>query len=653
MHKSLGIGIALLVSCSEYDFLSKTDEVPGTDTASRVDNEDPPEEEVPPEEDPPVDPPEEDPPEDTAETPSPDTGPLPDCLDWLPSTPIEPTVDEDCLREPLVGSFTPVVEWQWTINPHHGGYDDIMAAPAIGNLNDDNGDGRVDDDDVPDIVFANFSGGAYSSAGTITAISGDGSGTLWSVYEAGGHGFYASSGIAIGDLEADGQIEVCASGTSMGVVCLNGEDGSFRWAAGDEIHGYGCPAIADLEGDGRAEVIFGRQVFDHTGATVFVGTEGWGGSHYMSFAVDWDGDPELEVIAGRTVYDPDGSIVWSDPADNGAAAVGDFNMDGRPDLVRVSSGVVLVNLNDGTPLWTAAISGGGNGGPPTVADFDGDGLPEVGVAGLSQYSVFDTDGTLMWSNATSDYSSSQTGSSVFDFEGDGAAEVVYADEHTLWIYDGATGAVELEQTGHASGTLMEYPLIADVDNDGSTEIIVASNDYAHSGWNGITVIGDADDSWAPARPIWNQYAYHITNVNNDGTIPTEQVPNWLTWNNFRAGGTELGPSHWQADLIVQEPEICTDTCWDDTVVMYVPVANRGLLDAVDFDVILFSSEVIDAKTAPVLTAGEARMMGPFTLTREQWGGGSLVTRADPDDRVDECDDSNNVWDVGPWPCDAD
>ena len=44
----------------------------------------------------------------------------------------------------------------------------------------------------------------------------------------------------------------------------------------------------------------------------------------------------------------------------------------------------------------------------------------------------------------------------------------------------------------ASGTLVEYPVVADVDNDGSAE---------------------------PACRVWNQHAYLITNVREDGTIP--------------------------------------------------------------------------------------------------------------------------------------
>jgi hypothetical protein len=630
MRRMLIVCLGTLLGCSEYDLIGK-DGTAGTEDRDRF-------------------PDTEDAPSDTASPPPIDTGAAETCDEWLPGTPAAVPVDNNCIAEPSIGSFTPVVEWQWQTNPTYSDYDDIMAAPAIGNLNDDNGDGRVDEDDIPDIVFASFSGGAYSSAGTITAISGDGSGTLWSVMDAGGYGFYSSSGVAIGDLEADGQIEVCVSGTTTAVVCLNGVDGSLKWAAGTERSAYGCPAMADLRGDGLAEVIYGRQVFDHTGALVFHGTEGAGGSHYMSFAIDWDGDPELEIVAGRTVYDPDGTIVWSDPSHDGAPAVGDFNMDGRPDLVRVIGGSIMVSLNDGTVLWTAALPGGGSGGPPTVADFDGDGVPEVGVADLSTYSVFDTDGTIMWSNPTSDYSSSKTGSSVFDFEGDGAAEVVYADEYTLWIYDGATGAVVLEQDGHASGTLMEYPLIADVDNDGSTEIILASNNYTKTGWNGITVIGDADDSWAPARPIWNQYAYHITNINNDGTIPRVQTKNWLTWNNFRAGGTELGPAHWQADLRIGPKEICDVECGEDLVIFYLSTHNHGPLAAVDFDVVLEREGPMDLLNVPVLPPGHAKMVGPFMLTREEWEAGSISARVNPDLRVSECREGNNSFELGAWPC---
>jgi hypothetical protein len=48
---------------------------------------------------------------------------------------------------------------------------------------------------------------------------------------------------------------------------------------------------------------------------------------------------------------------------------------------------------------------------------------------------------VVWQVQNHDLSSSVTGSSVFDFEGDGKAEVIYADECFLWVFDGQTGAV--------------------------------------------------------------------------------------------------------------------------------------------------------------------------------------------------------------------
>ena len=126
----------------------------------------------------------------------------------------------------------------------------------------------------------------------------------------------------------------------------------------------------------------------------------------------------------------------------------------------------------------------------------------MGFAAEKYYRVLNgEDGALLWENPTKDASSKATGSSVFDFEGDGAAEVVYADEDNLWVYDGATGTVEMKWESHASGTLSEYPIIVDVDGDGSTEIVVASNNYAFAGSTGITVIGDATESWPLHGPF--------------------------------------------------------------------------------------------------------------------------------------------------------
>ena len=212
----------------------------------------------------------------------------------------------------------------------------------------------------------------------------------------------------------------------------------------------------------------------------------------------------------------------------------------------------------------------------------------------------------------------------------------------------------MDMPGHANGTLYEYPVIADVDGDGSTEIVLSSNNYAYSGWTGITVIGDVTSTWAPARPIWNQFNYHITNIEDDGSVPRSQQRNWLTWNNFRTGGTSLGPSDWLADLTAGPHDICVEECWDDRARIWVAVSNQGLLGTARAEaVITQSSDLTPIVTAsvPELSSGASEWVGPFDVERDVWGPGSLTLRVDPTGTIEECDEANNGYDIGSWPCD--
>jgi hypothetical protein len=49
----------------------------------------------------------------------------------------------------------------------------------------------------------------------------------------------------------------------------------------------------------------------------------------------------------------------------------------------------------------------------------------------------------------------------------------------------------------------------------------------------IAVYQDAQRRWWPTRRIWNQHAYHVTNVREDGTIPAHMKPSWKYENTFR------------------------------------------------------------------------------------------------------------------------
>ena len=169
--------------------------------------------------------------------------------------------------------------------------------------------------------------------------------------------------------------------------------------------------------------------------------------------------------------------MWSHPDVRGLSVVADLDGDDVPEVIVTSSnfsvyGSFLSVLDiDGNLIWDYQFDENGSG-PATIADFDGDGSPEIGVVSKYFYYVFEGDGSILWTRATHENSSGFTGSSGLAVEGGGAAEVVYADEETLWVFDGHSSDVELEFTEHASGTRYEYPTIADVDGDGSAEILV-------------------------------------------------------------------------------------------------------------------------------------------------------------------------------------
>lgn len=88
---------------------------------------------------------------------------------------------------------------------------------------------------------------------------------------------------------------------------------------------------------------------------------------------------------------------------------------------------------------------------------------------------------------------------------------------------------------NSSGTAYEYPVVVDVDNDGSTEIVVSSNNYSIHTVTGVRAFEDPEGHWVRTRRIWNQHSYHVTNINEDGSVPVKETPNWSNpkLNNYR------------------------------------------------------------------------------------------------------------------------
>ncbi|MFW5740058.1 MAG: hypothetical protein ACOC1F_06800, partial [Myxococcota bacterium] len=140
-----------------------------------------------------------------------------------------------------------------------------------------------------------------------------------------------------------------------------------------------------------------------------------------------------------------------------------------------------------------------------------------------------------------------------------------------------TGAVRFATTV-TSATTLEYPIVGDVDGDGHAEVVVTSDGSmtdceaeAQLGLEpgaptqGVLIFEDAEDRWQPARAIWNQHTYHVTNVDDDGTVPDEEFASYEFVNSFREQ-VALAP-----DLTARAS--CTST--EEACLLRGEACNRG------------------------------------------------------------------------------
>ncbi len=445
--------------------------------------------------------------------------------------------EDDCFAGPYPSEFSIQTLWESAQTVAN------WALPLVGDM---------DADGIPEVISFRSDGPGYAFDGITGAEK----------YSYTYPGILTGSTYAsIGNLDADPEGEVVVWQDDE--IRVYEHDGTLKWAVPFPFDTQlRVSGIFDINQDGIPEIVFGTYVFSSIDGTLLVQGVGSTGTNidYPPIGVvavadvlseEDCGGPEcrgLEIIAGPNVY----SVViasYTDPSLNqiqierslpnygdGYTSIADLDEDGRLDVIvagyqrfgNFARGVYVWSPQTESlirPFWAYPV-GPYALGRPSISDFDNDGELEIAVHGGTEFAgqlqVIENDLiTTLWTLNTNDISGA-TGATAFDFNGDGQSEVVYRDETQLRIINGGSGAV-LETFPCTSGTVVEYPVVADINADGQTEIVCNCGGTPNIvNIARITAWSSNGSPWVAARPVWNQHTYYNTNVEDNLDIPIVQ-----------------------------------------------------------------------------------------------------------------------------------
>ncbi|MCK4329011.1 PQQ-binding-like beta-propeller repeat protein [candidate division WOR-3 bacterium] len=419
---------------------------------------------------------------------------------------------------------------------------DIRCSPVVANI-DDKHPGS-------EIVIGNINGEVF-------CLSSEGS-LIWN--ESFGSDYFLFCP-TIADIDDDETPEVLIySKTANGqgcVFCLN-NDGSERWRFNTyNYRNWSGLTVANIDNLGNPEILVGSSdgnlyCLNSNGNTVW--TYSTGGCITVPSVANIDGLETPEVIFGNMdeklrCLDSKGNLKWETylgfPTRGGGTAIADVDLDGEPEIIvntNVYSGISYIWCikNNGGMKWRKKILNNNSSGLSMAAvdDINNDSYPEIVIFSNCYNDLQDSifalqdagdSARIVWSTSAADWiGGSRTIPIICNLDGENSKEVIWMGTEYLRIYDGSYGNVIYENIDFQSPTAVEHPAVADIDGDGHAEIIATYRNTE------IAVL--ECDEWVKCRDQFSSYTYHITNINDDLSVPRIEPNSWETHNSWLAQG---------------------------------------------------------------------------------------------------------------------
>ncbi|MFQ5762058.1 MAG: FG-GAP-like repeat-containing protein [Candidatus Bathyarchaeia archaeon] len=310
----------------------------------------------------------------------------------------------------------------------------------------------------------------------------------------------ALSSPLIADVNKDGKEEIVVGGDD-GQLYVIDQNGTLLYSAFFRRGVPMMPAAADIDGDGRLEIVWGQGTHSYGGSLDIYAVNGedlsliW---NYTSISVsnhshgffaspmfhDSNGDGLLDVLIGSmddyfyAFNGLNGSVIWKSPKSlhyiRTTSPMNDIDNDGYEEIISLDNAALIRvhDANTGYIEWEKQL-GYGVGSSPLIADLDGDGYAEIATFMVVSggVSVLNHDGSVLWNNTTvNDFYTSPTIAYVDD---DLLPDLIGGDywNHTLLAFRGFDGT-PLWQTVIPNNTWAQSLLVtADIDGDGEIEVL--------------------------------------------------------------------------------------------------------------------------------------------------------------------------------------